>query len=98
MTNNPRFKKPKLGIDELENRYIDLFNRISDLIMVHDLEGRLLDVNPAVSKLSGYTFKERKNKAYTPYHWIHSRYPKKCCLTFKYYSSQTGGGGVTKSS
>ena len=58
MTNNPRFKKPKLGIDELENRYIDLFNRISDLIMVHDLEGRLLDVNPAVSKLSGYTFKE----------------------------------------
>ena len=55
MTKNPRFKKPKLSINELENRYIDLFNRISDLIMIHDLEGRLLDVNPAVSKLSGYS-------------------------------------------
>lgn len=58
MTKNPRFKKPKLSINELENRYIDLFNRISDLIMIHDLEGRLLDVNPAVSKLSGYSKEE----------------------------------------
>lgn len=40
---------------ELEKRYRDLFNSISDLIMIHDLEGRLLNVNPAVAKLSGYT-------------------------------------------
>ena len=43
---------------ELEKRYRDLFNSISDLIMIHDLEGRLLNVNPAVSQLSGYTFEE----------------------------------------
>ena len=43
---------------ELENRYQNLFNSISDLIMIHDLEGRLLNVNPAVSMLSGYAFEE----------------------------------------
>ena len=43
---------------ELEKRYRDLFNNISDLIMIHDTEGRLLNVNPAVSKLSGYAFAE----------------------------------------
>jgi PAS domain S-box-containing protein len=43
---------------ELEKRYRDLFNNISDLIMIHDTDGRLLNVNPAVSKLSGYAFEE----------------------------------------
>jgi PAS domain S-box-containing protein len=43
---------------ELEKRYRDLFNNISDLIMIHDMEGRLLNVNPAVSKLSGYPIAE----------------------------------------
>jgi len=43
---------------ELEKRYRDLFDNINDLIMIHDLKGRLLNVNPAVSKLSGYTFEE----------------------------------------
>jgi PAS domain S-box-containing protein len=43
---------------ELEKCYRNLFNSISDLIMIHDLEGRLLNVNPAVSKVSGYTFED----------------------------------------
>ena len=43
---------------ELEKRYRNLFDSISDLIMIHDLEGRLLNVNPAVSKVSGYAFEE----------------------------------------
>jgi len=43
---------------ELEKRHRDLFDNINDLIMIHDLKGRLLNVNPAVSKLSGYTFEE----------------------------------------
>ncbi len=43
---------------ELEKRYRDLFDSINDLIMIHDLKGNLLNVNPAVSKLSGYTFEE----------------------------------------
>lgn len=37
-----------------EKRYKDLFNSISDLIITHDLDGRLLSINPAVSKLLGY--------------------------------------------
>jgi PAS domain S-box-containing protein len=43
---------------ELEKRYRDLFDSINDLIMIHDLKGRLFNVNPAVCKLSGYTFEE----------------------------------------
>ena len=47
------------ALRQSEKRYRDLFNNISDLIMTHDLkEGRLLNVNPAVSKLSGYTVEE----------------------------------------
>ena len=46
------------GLGELENSYWDLFNRIDDLIMIHDLEGRLMNVNPAVCRLSGYTIEE----------------------------------------
>lgn len=42
----------------MEKRYRNLFDSISDLIMIHDLEGRLLNVNPAVSRLSGYAFEE----------------------------------------
>ncbi len=43
---------------ELDKRYRELFDSISDLIMIHDTEGRLLNVNPAVSKLSGYAYEE----------------------------------------
>ena len=58
MAKNPNHDKPKQSLKELEKRYRDLFNSISDLIMVHDLEGRLLDVNPAVCQLSGYKSEE----------------------------------------
>lgn len=43
---------------EIERRYRELFNSTSDLIMIHDIEGRLLNVNPAVSQLSGYALEE----------------------------------------
>ena len=51
-------KQAEEALLELEKRYRDLFDSINDLIMIHDLEGRLLNVNPAVSELSGYPFEE----------------------------------------
>jgi PAS domain S-box-containing protein len=54
----PEWRQSKGELQALEKRYQNLFNSISDLIMIHDLEGRLLNVNPAVSKLSGYAFEE----------------------------------------
>jgi len=51
-------KQSEEALLELEKRYLHLFNNISDLIMIHDIEGYLLNVNPAVSKLSGYPFEE----------------------------------------
>ena len=58
MAKDPNNEESKHSLKELEERYRNLFNRISDLIMIHDLEGRLLNVNPAVTHLSGYEFEE----------------------------------------
>ena len=41
-----------------EKRYRDLFNHCQALICTHDLEGRLLSVNPAICKVLGYTEEE----------------------------------------
>ena len=38
-----------------QQRYQELFDSIGDLIMTHDLEGRLMDVNPAVTVSFGYS-------------------------------------------
>ncbi len=58
MSKTPSNREPKKSLKEIQQRYQDLFNRISDLIMIHDLEGRLLEVNPAVPRLSGYASEE----------------------------------------
>lgn len=39
--------------EKAERRYRDLFDNISDGIYTHDLEGRFISVNPAVSKVLG---------------------------------------------
>lgn len=41
-----------------EKRYRDLFNYSQALICTHDLEGKLLSVNPAICKIIGYEQKE----------------------------------------
>jgi len=51
-------KRAEEALKKSEERYRNLFNSISDLIMTHDLKGRFLSVNPAVSKTSGYTSEE----------------------------------------
>ncbi len=58
MAKDANYEMPQISPKALENSYWDLFNRVSDLVMIHDLEGRVLSVNPAVSQLSGYTIEE----------------------------------------
>ncbi len=58
MTKAIRDEAPQRSLKALGKIYRDFFNRTGDLMMLHDLEGRLLHVNPAVSRLSGYTFEE----------------------------------------
>lgn len=41
-----------------EDRYRDLVEHSHDLICTHDLEGRLLSINPAAVQISGYSEKE----------------------------------------
>ena len=45
-------------LTESEKRYKDLFNSAADVISVIDREGRLVDVNPACCRLTGYSREE----------------------------------------
>ena len=43
------------ALNRSQQRYQELFDSIGDLIMTHDLEGRFLDVNPALAVSFGYS-------------------------------------------
>ncbi len=41
-----------------ERKYQELFNNVSDIVYIHDLEGKILSVNTAVEKIVGYTLRD----------------------------------------
>ena len=45
-------------LKKAEKRYSDLFNRISDFIYMHDLDGRFISLNPIAAESLGYTPEE----------------------------------------
>jgi len=47
-------QRVEMALRESEKRYRDLFDNISDFIFTHDLKGRFLTINAAVSKALGY--------------------------------------------
>lgn len=49
-----QFKEAQARIRASEKRYRDLFNSVSDLIYTHDLEGRFLSANRAMTEIFGY--------------------------------------------
>src|ERR1700683_4340211 len=49
---------PIRHVEENEDWYRDLMEHSQDLLCVHDLEGRLLSVNPVPARLLGYTVEE----------------------------------------
>ena len=51
-------KRAEEALLESERRYRELFNSISDFIAIHDVEGRILEVNPAICRAMGYTKQE----------------------------------------
>ena len=50
------------ALEENEDWYRDLVEHSRDLLCVHDLEGRLLSVNPVPARLLGYTVEELLQK------------------------------------
>jgi PAS domain S-box-containing protein len=42
-------------LKKAEKRYSDLFNRITDFIYMHDLDGRFISLNPIAAESLGYT-------------------------------------------
>jgi PAS domain S-box-containing protein len=51
-------KEAEKALKESESRYRDLFERASDGIFVHDLEGNIIEVNWAAAALTGYAANE----------------------------------------
>jgi two-component system cell cycle sensor histidine kinase/response regulator CckA len=52
--NTARIKRAELSARESQEKYSQVFENTSDLIYTHDLEGRLIAVNPALCKAFGY--------------------------------------------
>jgi PAS domain S-box-containing protein len=48
----------ELALGESEDRYRDLVEHSQDLVCTHDLQGRLLSINPAPARLLGYSIAE----------------------------------------
>lgn len=71
-------------IDEIkrsEMMYADLFNNVSDLVYIHQFDGKILKINEAVERLLGYKVEEIINKPFQKvfdipneefYRYIHS--------------------------
>lgn len=57
--------KEKLRMIESEQRYRSLIDHNLDAVFSIDLKGKILDVNPAAQKLTGYTLKQLKTKKVT---------------------------------
>ena len=51
-------KRTEAALRESEDRYRDLVEHSQDLVCVHDLEGRMLSLNPAPARLLGYDVDE----------------------------------------
>jgi PAS domain S-box-containing protein len=51
-------QRAEAALRESEDRYRDLVEHSQDLICTHDLEGRLLSVNPAPARILGYEVSE----------------------------------------
>ncbi len=51
-------KQAEDALRESEDRYRDLVEHSEDLVCTHDLEGRLLSVNPAAARMLGYEVAE----------------------------------------
>ncbi|HSB76694.1 MAG TPA: ATP-binding protein, partial [Terriglobales bacterium] len=51
-------RRVEAALRESEDRYRDLVENSQDLLCTHDLEGKLLSVNPAPARILGYTVNE----------------------------------------
>jgi PAS domain S-box-containing protein len=50
--------RTELALRDSEDRYRDLVENSQDLLCTHDLQGRLLSINPAPARLLGYSIDE----------------------------------------
>ncbi|HPQ69037.1 MAG TPA: PAS domain S-box protein [bacterium] len=48
-------KKMELAIQESEKRYTDIFNSVQDALIIHDLDGNVVNVNDTMLKMYGVT-------------------------------------------
>jgi len=51
-------KKLVQALQSAEARYRDLFENVNDVVYIHDPAGKLLELNPAITRIAGYLPKE----------------------------------------
>ena len=54
------FVKREQLLEKSEQKFHNLFNNVTGILSIHDLEGNFIDVNPAGLEASGYTEQEMK--------------------------------------
>ena len=59
MMRDRKLDKQSSQIQESERRYNSLVENCPDGIMLLDIQGHILNINPSLEKMSGYTSKEQ---------------------------------------
>ncbi len=62
-------KRAESALRERESQYRSIFEAVSDGLFIHDLEGGLVDFNPAAAEMHGYTASEFRSLS--PEEFIH---------------------------
>ena len=78
-----RDKKNDKNIKKLEEKFRSLFKNIRDVIVILDKEGRIVDINPAVKKISGFSPKEIKGRHFREIKFINPENRKKIIEYFR---------------
>lgn len=76
------------GQKEAEQQYRRVFEATGDGLVINNLEGRVVEVNPAFCEMHGYTYEEMLQL--TPFDFIHPDYHH----MFRDYSETLRSGGV----
>ncbi|MBZ9572119.1 PAS domain S-box protein [Patescibacteria group bacterium] len=76
-------KKMSKNVKKPEERYKILFEEMKDIVVFLDKKGRIIDINPAVKKITGFSPKEIKGHHFKELKFINSKSKRRIAEYFK---------------